>query len=234
MGADARWITHRALNAAIHLTLSMLFLITAGPTREPIDPVRFLSNRSSGKMGYALAQAALEAGHEVELVSGPVALAPPAGARTVRVITSDEMFEAVQSRLHEADVLVMCAAVADFKPANYSENKIKKQNAPRHIELVPARDILASLIRPQKKLLIAGFAAETELLSENAQKKLREKQCDVIVGNDVSRMDTGLESDDNELVLFFRNGETIAMPRENKLVLARKLVKIFAQLAEKS
>jgi phosphopantothenoylcysteine synthetase/decarboxylase len=212
----------------------MRFLITAGPTREPIDPVRFLSNRSSGKMGYAIAQAALEAGHEVVLVSGPVAIAPPADAEVIRVNTGDEMFDAVQARIHEADALVMCAAVADFKPAHYSENKIKKQNAARSIELVPARDILASLTRPQKKILIAGFAAETESLSENAQKKLREKQCDVIIGNDVSRIDTGLESDDNELVLFFKNGETVAMPRENKLVLAKKLVKIFMQLAEKS
>jgi len=212
----------------------MRFLITAGPTREPIDPVRFISNRSSGKMGFAIASAALEAGHEVMLVTGPVCLAPPVGAQVVRVITGDEMFDAVQSRLAEADFLVMCAAVADFKPAEYSKNKIKKRNAPRAIALVPARDILSSLVHPKKKITIAGFAAETESLAENAQKKLREKRCDVIVGNDVSRMDTGLESDDNELVLFFRNGETIAMPRENKLVLARKLVKIFAQLAEKS
>jgi len=211
----------------------MLFLITAGPTREPIDPVRFISNRSSGKMGYAIAQAALEAGHKVILVSGPVAIQPPAGAQFVGINTGDEMFDVVQSRIHEADALVMCAAVADFKPAHYSGSKIKKQNAPRHIDLIPARDILASIVRPQKNILIAGFAAETESLSENAQKKLREKQCDVIVGNDVSRMDTGFESDDNELVLFFRNGETVAMPRENKYLLAKKLIKIFEQLAEK-
>ncbi|MEI8342551.1 MAG: phosphopantothenoylcysteine decarboxylase [Verrucomicrobiota bacterium] len=211
----------------------MRFLITAGPTREPIDPVRYISNRSSGKMGYAIAQAALESGHEVVLVSGPVAISPPAGAHVVGITTGDEMFDAVQSRIDEADALVMCAAVADFKPAHYSANKIKKQNAPRQIDLVPARDILASITRPQKNILIAGFAAETESLSENAQKKLREKQCDVIIGNDVSRMDTGLESDDNELVLFFRNGETRVMPRENKILLARKLIKIFEQIAEK-
>ena len=212
----------------------MHFLITAGPTREPIDPVRFLSNRSSGKMGYAIAQAALQAGHEVVLVSGPVSLAAPGGARVIQVTTSDEMFDAVQSQIHGADVLVMCAAVADFKPAHYSLHKIKKQNATRSIELIPTRDILASIERPSQKILIAGFAAETESLSENAQKKLREKQCDLIIGNDVSRMDTGLESDDNELVLFFRDGETVAMPKENKLILAEKLIKILEQIAEKS
>ena len=212
----------------------MLFLITAGPTREPIDPVRFLSNRSSGKMGYAIAQSALEAGHEVVLVSGPVAIAAPPGARVIQVTTSDEMAEAVQSQIADADVLVMCAAVADFKPAHYSLHKIKKQNATRSIELIPTRDILATIVRPAKPMVIAGFAAETEALSENAQKKLREKQCDVIIGNDVSRMDTGLESDDNELVLFFRSGETVVLPRENKLLLGRKLIKILEQIAERN
>jgi len=212
----------------------MLFLITAGPTREPIDPVRFLSNRSSGKMGYAIAQSALEAGHEVVLVSGPVAIAPPAGARVIQVITSDEMAEAVQSQIHSADVLVMCAAVADFKPAHYSLHKIKKQNAICNIELVPTRDILATIERPSRQMVIAGFAAETESLSENALKKLREKKCDLIIGNDVSRMDAGLESDDNELVLFFRNGETLVLPRESKLLLGRKLIKILEQIAERN
>ena len=208
----------------------MLFLITAGPTREPIDPVRFLSNRSSGKMGYAIAQAALKSGHEVVLVSGPVSIPAPTGARMIQVTTSDEMFDAVQTQIHTADVLVMCAAVADFKPAHYSVQKIKKQNAKRVIELIPTRDILASLKRPTKKIVIAGFAAETELLFENAQRKLREKQCDLIIGNDVSGMDTGLESDDNELVLFFKKGETVVMLRESKQLLAEKLIPIIEQI----
>ena len=212
----------------------MKFLITAGPTREPIDPVRFLSNRSSGKMGYAIAQSALEAGHEVVLVSGPVAIAAPSGARVILVTTSDEMAEAVQTQIADADVLVMCAAVADFKPAHYSSHKIKKQNATLSIELIPTSDILATIVRPAKPMVIAGFAAETESLTENAQKKLREKQCDVIIGNDVSRMDTGLESDDNELVLFFRSGETVVLPRENKLLLGKKLIKILERIAERN
>jgi phosphopantothenoylcysteine synthetase/decarboxylase len=212
----------------------MKFLITAGPTREPLDPVRFLSNRSSGKMGYAIAQAALDAGHEVILVSGPVCLQPPAKAHVLLVSTCDEMFDTVQQYLGEADCLVMCAAPADFKPAKFSAQKIKKQNAAMQIALAPTRDILTSLARPQKKIAIVGFAAETESLAENARKKLREKNCDLVIGNDASRMDTGFESDDNELTLFYKSGIEQSFPRAKKKLLAKKLVKIFAQLAEKS
>lgn len=211
----------------------MKFLITAGPTREPIDPVRFLSNRSSGKMGYAIARAALAAQHEVVLISGPVGLRPPARAQLVSVLTSDEMFAAVQRHLDECDCLVMCAAVADFKPAEFRAQKIKKQDGLTQITLTPTRDILRSLKITRKEIVVIGFAAETESLHENAQKKLREKNCALIVGNDVSRMDTGLESDDNELVLFFRDGEKRILPRARKVVLARKLLKIFEQLAKK-
>lgn len=211
----------------------MKFLITAGPTREPIDPVRFLSNRSSGKMGYAIAHAALEAQHEVVLISGPVCLPPPARADFVSILTSDEMLAAVQQRIDHVDCLVMCAAVADFKPAEYRAQKIKKRDGLAQITLVPARDILSSLQIARKELVVVAFAAETESLAQNAQKKLREKNCALIIGNDVSRMDTGLESDDNELMLFFREGETRVLPRENKMLLARKLLKIFEQLAKK-
>ena len=211
----------------------MRFLITAGPTREPIDPVRFISNRSSGKMGYAIAEAAIEAGHQVVLVSGPVCIAPPAGARVIGVTTSEEMFNAVHANLDGIDIAVLCAAVADFKPAKFSREKIKKHHGLENIPLTPTRDILASLGKIKKNFLLAGFAAETESLAENAKKKLREKQCDVIVGNDVSRMDTGMESDDNEVVMFFKTGETLALPGEKKITLAKKLVKIFAQHAEK-
>ncbi len=211
----------------------MKFLVTAGPTREAIDPVRFLSNRSSGKMGYAIAQAALDAGDEVTLVSGPVCLPAPFGAEIVPVVTSDDMFNAVQQRVDAANCLVMCAAVADFKPAKFHAQKLKKHEASLQITLVPTRDILSSLHITKKKIAIVGFAAETELLAEHAQKKLREKNCDLIIGNDVSRMDTGLESDDNELQLFFKSGETLVMPRENKRALANKLLKIFHHLAEK-
>lgn len=212
----------------------MKFLITAGPTREPIDPVRFISNRSSGKMGYAIAQAALDAGHEVILVSGPVSLEPPRGAQVVRVSTGDEMFDAVHAHLDGIDIAVMSAAVADFKPAECSAQKIKKNRGPKKISLISTRDILLSLAGTQKKFLIVGFAAETESLRENALEKMREKKCDLVIGNDVSRADRGLESDDNELTLFYKCGEIRSLPRGKKTRLAKKLVRIFEKLQEKS
>ena len=212
----------------------MKFLITAGPTREPIDPVRYISNRSSGKMGYAIAEAALKAGHEVVLISGPVCLPPPRGAKIVNVTTGDEMHDAVHARLKGIDILVMCAAVADFKPAKYVPQKIKKNRGLRKISLAPARDILASLAKIKKTFIVAGFAAETESLRENARKKLREKKCDLIIGNDASRMNAGMESDFNELILFYKSGKIEAMPRAKKTSLAKKLVSIFEKLQEKS
>jgi phosphopantothenoylcysteine synthetase/decarboxylase len=210
------------------------FLITAGPTREPIDPVRFISNRSSGKMGYAIASAAVAAGHEVTLISGPVCLKPPRGVALVKVTTSDEMYNAVHERLDGIDIAVMCAAVADFKPASYTPKKIKKSSGLDNIPLEKTRDILASLAQTKKNFLIAGFAAETGSLRENAELKLREKRCDLIIGNDVSRMDAGLESDDNELILFYKSGNSELLPRARKTALAKKLVKIFEKLQEKS
>lgn len=212
----------------------MKFLITAGPTREPIDPVRFISNRSSGKMGYAIAQAALAAGHEVILVSGPVYLAPPRRAQTIKVTTCDEMYDTVHSHLDGIDIAVMCAAVSDFKPANFTPRKIKKHAGLESLTLVPTRDILASLAKNKKKFLVVGFAAETNDLKKNALKKMREKKCDLIIGNDVSRMDTGMESDDNELTLFYNTGIIETIPRAKKTALAKKLVKIFEKLQEKS
>lgn len=211
----------------------MKFLITAGPTREPIDPVRFISNRSSGKMGYAIARAALAARHEVVLVSGPVCLAAPDKAEMIRVTTGDEMFDAVQARLADADALVMAAAVSDFKPAKIAPAKIKKSRGLAVIALEPTRDILSSLNFPKKKPLVVGFAAETESLLANALEKLGKKNCDLIIGNDVSRMDTGLESEDNEVLLCFRNGEVRILKREKKALLAQKLVRIFERMKEK-
>ncbi|MEA3189029.1 MAG: phosphopantothenoylcysteine decarboxylase / phosphopantothenate---cysteine ligase [Chthoniobacter sp.] len=126
----------------------------------------------------------------------------------------------------------MCAAVADFKPAEVRAQKIKKRDGLTQFALIPTRDVLMSLRIAEKKIVVVGFAAETESLAQNAQKKLREKNCDLIIGNDVSGMDTGFESDDNELVLFFRSGEIRALPRANKVLLAQQLVEIFVQLAE--
>ena len=213
----------------------MRFLITAGPTREPIDPVRFISNRSSGKMGYALAAAALEAGHRVVLISGPVCISPPAGADLIRVNTADEMADAVQTRMNTGcDVFIMCAAVADFKPREVRAGKIKKHDGLTHIELAPTRDILASVTLPRdRRIVIAGFAAESESLAENAQKKLREKRCDFICANDITRMDTGFDADDNELTLFFRDGSQRHFARASKRELGRAIIKICIEIAEK-
>jgi phosphopantothenoylcysteine decarboxylase/phosphopantothenate--cysteine ligase len=208
------------------------FLITAGPTREPIDPVRYISNRSSGKMGYAIAEAALDAGHEVILISGPVNLAPPRNAKIVSVSTSDDMFQAVHQYAEDSDVCVLCAAVADYKPAQVSSVKIKKRPEGISIELVPTRDILQSLGRESsRKFLLVGFAAETDHLEANATKKLREKNCDIIVANDVR---VGMETDENELLILFRDGEKKKISRAPKKNLARDLVKFFSKSQQKS
>ena len=209
----------------------MTFLITAGPTREPIDPVRYVSNGSSGKMGYAIAEAALDVGHEVILISGPVNLAPPGNAKFISVWTSDEMFEAVRRHANESDVCVLCAAVADYKPAQVSPVKIKKRTDGISIELIPTRDILQSLGQLEnRKFILVGFAAETDHLEANATKKLHEKNCDIIVANDAR---IGMESDENELLILFRDGETKKISRTLKKFLARELVKIFCKFATK-
>ena len=210
----------------------MTFLITAGPTREPIDPVRYISNRSSGKMGYAIAEAALDAGHDVILISGPVNLAPPHKAKFISVSTSDEMFDAVHQYADSSDICVLCAAVADYKPAEVSSVKIKKCAAQVSLELIPTRDILESLgQRQNRQFLLVGFAAETDHLEANATRKLREKNCDIIVANDAR---IGMETDENELLIVFRNGETKKISRAPKTFLAHELVKIFLNSQQKS
>ena len=210
----------------------MRFLVTAGPTREPIDPVRYLSNRSSGKMGYAIAETAVEVGHDVTLISGPVHLDPPRGARLVSIVTSDEMSDAVHRHLRDCDVFVMCAAAADYKPAKVSPQKIKKREENLALELIPTRDILSSLPKKDRQFLAVGFAAETNDVEESAAKKLRAKNCDLIAANDVSRADCGMESDDNEVTVLFRNGERQKISRAPKKIIARELVKIFTNMRE--
>ena len=209
----------------------MTFLITAGPTREAIDPVRYISNRSSGKMGYAIADAALDAGHDVILISGPVNLSPPRNTKFISVSTSDEMFDAVHQHADSSDICVLCAAVADYKPAEVSPVKIKKCAAQVSLELIPTRDILQSLGRQQnRKFLLVGFAAETDHLEANATKKLREKNCDIIVANDAH---IGMETDENELLILFCHGETKTISHAPKTFLARELVKIFLNSQQK-
>ena len=209
----------------------MTFLITAGPTREPIDPVRYISNRSSGKMGYAIAEAALDVGHDVILISGPVNLAPPRNSKFISVSTSEEMFEAVHRHTNESDVCVLCAAVADYKPAQVSPVKIKKNADGISIAFVPTRDILQSLGRQSaRRFRLVGFAAETDHLEANASKKLLKKNCDIIVANDAR---IGMDSNENELLILFRDGETKKISRSSKKNLARELVKIFQNSQQK-
>jgi phosphopantothenoylcysteine decarboxylase/phosphopantothenate--cysteine ligase len=208
------------------------FLITAGPTREPIDPIRYLSNRSSGKMGYAIAEAAIDTGHEVILISGPVEVARPRGVAVIPVSTSDQLFDAVMQQTRNCDILVMCAAVADYKPVAVFTRKIKKRDAKLSLELIPTRDILASLPK-NRNYMVVGFAAETENVETNAQKKLLKKNCDVVVANDVSRLDSGMESDENEVEIFCRDAENKKISRASKKIVASELVKIFEKYFEK-
>ncbi len=199
-------------------------LITAGPTQEPLDPVRYLSNRSSGKMGYALAQAAVDRGAQVILVSGPVALNPPKGVEVIHVRTAAEMREAVFANLEPATVVIKCAAVADFRPSVESKQKIKKTSARVSLELEPTPDILAELGRKRGDRLLIGFAAETENLETEARRKLETKNCDMVVANLVGKSETGFESDSNEVVLALRTGETIPLPRASKREIADQIL----------
>ena len=210
----------------------MKFVIAAGPTREPLDPVRYLSNRSSGKMGYAIAAAALEEKHDVVLISGPVALPAPPGAQVVHVVTGDEMFDAISAAVAECDVFVMCAAVCDYKPALYSSAKLKKSREPFALELVPTRDLLASLTSAPHDFFVVGFAAETQDLKQNAARKLAKKNCDLLVANDVSRADIGMDSDENELIIFRKHGAPEKIPRAKKTEVARALLKIILNARE--
>ena len=182
----------------------MKFLITAGPTREPLDPARYLTNRSSGRMGYALAGAARHDGHDVVLISGPTALDVPPGVDFIHVETAQEMYDAVRDMLPGVDVAIMAAAVADYRPVAYSERKIKKEGERMVLELERTPDILGSMrsVFGFTGTLI-GFAAETNDVEDYARGKLERKQCNMVVANDVSRSDIGFDSRENEVALVF-------------------------------
>jgi phosphopantothenoylcysteine decarboxylase/phosphopantothenate--cysteine ligase len=199
-------------------------LITAGPTQEPLDPVRFLSNRSSGKMGYALAAAAAERGARVILVSGPVQLAAPRNVKVVPVRTANEMRGQVFEHLDSATIVIKAAAVADFHLANVPQQKIKKTSARLSLELDPTPDILAELGKTKRDFLLIGFAAETENLEREARRKLETKNCDMIVANLVGGDDSGFESDQNEVALALRTGEFLKLPRASKRELADEIL----------
>ncbi len=207
-------------------------LITAGPTREAIDPVRYLSNHSSGKMGYALAQAAVRRGGAVTLVSGPVALEPPAGLEElVRVESADDMYQAVIQRYPDQDIVIMAAAVADYKPKILSGQKIKKTAEPLVIEFVKNIDILAELGKSKTHQKLIGFAAETENLEEYARTKLIRKNLDLIVANDLTQEGAGFGVDTNIVKLIDRSGKTEDVPLMSKADLGDLVLDRIKQLS---
>jgi phosphopantothenoylcysteine decarboxylase/phosphopantothenate--cysteine ligase len=203
-------------------------LVTAGPTWEPIDPVRGITNRSSGRMGYAVAEAAVEAGARVVLVSGPTALADPEHMTVVRVSSGREMYEAVHQHIGDCDIFIGVAAVCDYRPKKIAAQKIKKHADSMTIELVRNEDILASVAALSPAPFTVGFAAETEDVEGHARTKLKDKAVDLIAANDVSAKESGFESDYNRLLLIDKHG-VIELPRQHKTQLARALAECIAQ-----
>lgn len=205
-------------------------LVTAGPTHEPVDPVRFLGNRSSGRMGFALAAEAARRGARVILVAGPVALPTPAGVSRTDVVTAREMEQAVRARAPEADLIVMAAAVADFRPKNPAAGKIKKEQGLPVVELEENPDILAGLRAVAPQAILVGFAAETDDLERHARGKLERKGADLLVANDVSRSDIAFESAENEVTVFRREGPPVFLSRRPKPELAVSLFDLFTAM----
>lgn len=204
----------------------MNILISAGPTREAIDPVRFLTNRSSGKMGYAIAEAAVNAGHHVTLVSGPVTLeSPPGLSEFVPVESAAQMAEAVKSRFNGMGLTIMCAAVADYRPAVCHSSKLKKSEGNLILELERTEDILKTLgSRKQPNQILVGFAAETDQMRSHAMEKLKQKNLDWIVANQVGVADRGFASDNNAATLFGRDGTVLELPLMSKSELAHHIL----------
>ena len=202
-------------------------LITAGPTRERIDPVRFISNRSSGKMGFAVAQAAREAGAEVVLVSGPVSLATPPGVRRIDVESAADMLEAVLGEVDGADIFISTAAVADYRPATAAEQKIKKTSDRMDLSMERTTDVLATVAARAKRPFVVGFAAETESVEQHARAKLLKKNLDMIAANEVGH-DKAFDCEDNALIVLWRSGRR-ELGKASKVTLARQLVALVAE-----
>jgi phosphopantothenoylcysteine decarboxylase/phosphopantothenate--cysteine ligase len=199
-------------------------LVTAGPTCEDIDPVRFLTNRSSGKMGYAVAATAARRGAKVALVSGPTALETPQGVERIDVRSTEEMQRAVQSKFVGCTIAIFAAAVADYRPAEKSGQKIKHGEAGLTLRLEPNPDILATVAKEKGERLVVGFAAETEHVAENARKKLGQKNADMIVANDVTKEGAGFDGDTNIVTLFSRDGRDLPLPRLSKPEVADRII----------
>jgi phosphopantothenoylcysteine decarboxylase/phosphopantothenate--cysteine ligase len=199
-------------------------LVTAGPTAEPLDPVRYLTNRSSGKMGYALARAAARRGARVILVSGPTALKPPSGVEFISIETARQMYDAVTERFDRVDVVIKAAAVADYRPREVAGEKIKKTGATLTVELERNPDILAELGRLKKHQTLIGFAAETNDLEKHAYLKAEKKNLDFLVANDVTLPGAGFDSDTNIVKLVYPDGAVVPLPKLDKLVLAHRIL----------
>ena len=214
-------------------------VVTAGGTQEPLDPVRSITNRSSGKQGLALAQAALDAGAVVTLIAAPISLPTPVGARRIDVQTAQDMLEGVMVELPQTDVLIMAAAVADFRPAQAAGQKIKKESGVPQIELARTPDILAEVAGQREKsgrpYVVVGFAAESQDLLDNARAKLQNKKLDLIVANDVSAADAGFSVDTNRVTLLFSNGTHQNLPLMDKTDVALAVIDcVVKQLRELS
>jgi len=205
-------------------------LLTAGPTQEDLDPVRFLTNRSSGRMGYAVAEAAAQRGAKVILVTGPTALDTPAGVTRVNVRSASEMLHSVEENFSAATIAIFAAAVADYRPAQAASQKIKKTAGDITLRLEPNPDILAIIARKRGNRLIVGFAAETDKVAENARKKLIDKNADLIVANDVAAEGAGFDVDTNIVTLFARDGRDLALPKLTKREVAHRILDEVARL----
>ena len=205
-------------------------LITAGPTCEDLDPVRYLTNRSSGKMGYAVAEAAARRGAHVILVSGPTSLDAPAGVNRIDVRTAAEMHRAVAEKFPECSIAIFAAAVADYRPVAKLEQKIKRDKEPVTLSLQPTTDILATVAKNKGERLVVGFAAETQAVAENARKKLVAKNADMIVANDVTAEGAGFDHDTNIVTLFARDGRDLPLPRMSKSEVAQRILEEVVRL----
>jgi phosphopantothenoylcysteine decarboxylase / phosphopantothenate---cysteine ligase len=199
-------------------------LITAGPTCEDLDPVRYITNRSSGKMGYAVAEAAARRGAKTILISGPTSLEKPNNVQRIDVRTAEEMLRAVEEKFSEATIAIFAAAVADYRAAKSSDQKIKREEGPLTLTLEPNADIIATVARNKGNCLVVGFAAETERVAENARKKLAAKNADIIVANDVTAEGAGFDIDTNVVTLFSRDGRDLALPRMSKTDVAQRIL----------
>jgi len=216
-----------AVREVLHLKLDLegqTVLVTAGPTCEDLDPVRYITNRSSGKMGYAVAEAAAQRGAAVFLVTGPTALDTPANVQRIDVRTAEEMHRAVTAKISDASIAIFAAAVADYRPAQMLDQKIKRNKDPFTLLLEPTPDILAVAAKTKGDRLIVGFAAETERVAENARKKLASKDADLIVANDVTAEGSGFDHDTNIVTLFARDGRDLPLPKLTKREVAQRIL----------